>query len=279
MTDTELVALVAQSPVHRDESTWLAVKDYLLRRLRELVPGEVRFGAYWINTYSDRGGSLCSRVRCHTAFPFVPESDAWEASFCTSGNETHSWTDLDVFPFRHGRNVRPGGTFWNLRFRANRWASHGWQIPDGPGEWKWVKRTGDCYLFPPHVCEIARRHSLGRPPIVTVRPLNPSRLDNEGRTPTETVRVSLHDVRRKGTNGELGGETVLSLTDANRPSVTVAARTLPRVTSDEIGIERLPIRGDWVPGEYEVSLRVRYEPYQQEGPEAFVTAPTIFTIR
>ncbi|MBP3956960.1 hypothetical protein J8F10_16950 [Gemmata sp. G18] len=277
MTDTELAALVAQSPVRRDESTWLAVKDYLLRRLRELVPGEVRFGPYWIGTGSERGGSLCSRVRCRTALPFVPESDAWEGSFCTSGNETHSWTDLDVFPFRHGRNVRPGGTFWNLCFSANHWTSRGWRVPDGPSEWEWVKQTGNCYLFPRNVCEIARRHLLGRPPIVTVRPINWFGREHH-RAPAGTVRVSLHDVRRRGASDELGGETALSLADTSRPAVVVTMRTFPRVTSDEIGLERLPIRGGWVPGKYEVSLRVRYEPYRQDGPEAFVTAPMIFTI-
>jgi hypothetical protein len=276
VTDSELAALVPQSPAGRDERTWLLVKDYLLRRLRELVPGEVRFGCYWIFGRTDGGGSLCSRIRCRTRLPFVPESDAWEASFCTSGDKMRSWTDIDVFPFRYGRNVRPGGTFWNLRFVDDKWSSHGWLCPDGPGEWEWVKRTGDCYHFPYNVCEVIRRGSLRRPPIVAVRPVN--WFDNKYMTtPAGTVRVSLHDVRRKGEPGELSGETVLSLLDPERPAITVPMRTTPRILSGELALDRLPIRGGWTPGKYEVSLRVCYDP--PRCPEAFVTAPVTFAIQ
>jgi hypothetical protein len=207
--------------------------------------------------------------------PFVPESDAWEASFCTSGDETRSWTDSDVFPFKRGRNVRPGGVFWNLRFVEDRWTSTGWLHPDGPGEWEWVKRTGDCYHFPYNVCEIIRRPSLGQPPIVAVRPVN--WFDNKHmNTPAGTVRVSLHDVRRKGTTNELGGETILSLLDHNRPAIEVPMRTSPRILSGELALGHLPIRGGWIPGEYEVSLRVRYDP--PRCPEASVTAPITFVV-
>lgn len=157
MTDDELGTLVSQPPVRRDEPTWLAVKDYLRRRLRELVSGAVQFGPYWIDNASDRRGSFGCRIRSRTGLPFVPGSDAWEASFCTTGNEQKSWTDVFAFPMRHGRVVRPGGTFWGLYYESGKWHRRGWCWPDGPGEWEWVKRIGDCYDFPRNVCEMVRR--------------------------------------------------------------------------------------------------------------------------
>ncbi|MBY0458371.1 MAG: hypothetical protein K2V38_13610 [Gemmataceae bacterium] len=75
MTDLELESLASQSPAGRDERTWLLVKDFMLRRLHELVPGDVQFGPYWIHNTTDDGGSLCSRVRCPFRLHFVPESD------------------------------------------------------------------------------------------------------------------------------------------------------------------------------------------------------------
>ncbi|QJW97024.1 hypothetical protein FTUN_4584 [Frigoriglobus tundricola] len=277
MTDSELASLAADSPIHRNERTWLLVKHYLLRRLRGLVPGNVEFGPYWVSNHHDNGGSFCCRLRCRAAFPFVPESDTWEASLCTSGDKVRSWTDMAVFPFRCGRVVRPGGTFWNLRFAEGHWTSNGWTFPDGPGEWEWVKRAGDCYLFPNIVCEVVRYSSLHRPPIVAVRPANG--FDNCLGVPVGTTRVSLHDVRHTGTTDELGGETVFSLANSDRPVVVVPMRTAPRVLSGEIDLGRLPVRGGWVAGAYKVNLRVRYEPHRHDGPEAFVTAPITFTIR
>ncbi|MBY0458370.1 MAG: hypothetical protein K2V38_13605 [Gemmataceae bacterium] len=179
---------------------------------------------------------------------------------------------------RNGRAVRAGGTYWWLQFANGRWASRGWHWPDGPGEWDWVKRIGDCYFFPHNEAEIARQPSPHRPPIVTVRPAGWFGGGRPGEG-AETVRVSIHSVHRKDDLIDFGGETVLSLFDPNRQAVRVPLRTRPRITSGEVALGSFPVREGWVPGEYEVSLRVRYEPQCGGGPESFVTKPVRFAIR
>ena len=276
MTDAELETLVAQSPIHRDEPTWLAVQDHLLRRFREVVPADVQLGPYWISNHYDNDGSFGSRIRCRTGLPFVPESDAWEASSCTSGDKLTSWTDIYAFPFRRGRIVKPGGAYWNLRYESGAWHSRGWKWSDY-GEWEGIRRAGDCYVFTRHVCEMVRQPSHARPPIAVIR--SGKRFGEQW--PEEGVRalhVSLHDVRRAGEPDDLSAETILALLDPARQA-TVPVYLSPRITSGEFAIGNLAVRGGWIPGDYTVSLRVRSEPHRTDGPASDVTAPISFTIR
>ena len=273
MTPERIDALARESPVHRTEGDWLSVAGRLLHRVSDLCPGDVQLGPYWVNNTSDRGGSFTGRVRCFAPFPFVP-SDYWEGCFCVTGDHTSSWSDLLIFPMRDRRVVRRGGVYWNLRLATAGWVSDGWLHPDGPGEWEWVTKADTCYAFPPNVCELVRQPSPDRPPVVAVYPLKWVESEYPSR---DTAVVSLHDVRRNGES--LGVEATSSLTDANRPSVTVGMRTRPRVLSGELSLGSLPVPDGWQPGEYLVRLRVRYRPAGGDGPASYVTTPIRFMIR
>lgn len=251
-TDAELEAQALSSPVRRSEADWLAIVGHLLRRLKAIVPGEVRLGPYWIGNDSDRSGSFGCRLASEESFPFVP-SDAWEAAFCITGDAERAWADIDVFPFRNGRKVGALGRFWNIRYGNEGWRSLGWRYSDGPGEWEWVNRRGICF-FSQVRADIVRQPLIDKPPILCLRHVNkPNR--EVPKFPCH-VSVSLSRIERDGTVLTPPTDEPTRLSDNSEPAIRIRV-TPSENRSAEFALGLLSHRNVWSPGSYTGVLRVR----------------------
>ena len=263
MNNQNRVSFFSVDPRGRSESDWLDTLDFLVTALAEATSTYPHVGAYWCNDFpGHQSVSIIARVRSRNPLPGV-ESDYWEAALCFTGDGDRSYSDAFVFPFLAGRPVTGKGIleldaeldeFRRWQFVEGQFVERGWEHPDGPGEWAWIKKIGDEYPESLVVTLDAKEYRQGRPVSVslTARDMPGSHLLQK----QSAARISLIHANRNRENTNLypwgnrplrpGSRYVISVQDVELKGSTI-----------QFDLTQFNIRGGWIPGRYHLALRVQ----------------------
>lgn len=242
---------------------WLDTLDLLVARLADATASHLHLGTYWC---SDEPGhstaSMSGRVRSRT--PLIgTDSDYWEGAVCYTGGSEGAYADAFLFPFRDGSPVVSSGKLANNaeldQFRwwqlaGGRFVDRGWDHPDGPGEWGWVKKPGDEYRRYVNVQMESATYHAGEPIIVGLS--NIGFTNGQRPTPGSSARISLIHANRDKENTNLfpwGGHPP-------RPNSSYALSIMDLAFQEarlQVDLSRFRIRGGWIPGQYHLSIRVQ----------------------
>ena len=148
--------------------------------------------------------------------------------------------------------------FWWFEFADGEFQEKGWSLPDGPGEWSWVKQPGDEYRECVD-CRNVKPRVAGDAPLcvdLLVSDLASVKTYRDRSRPS-TPRISLLHVTRNREHTNLvpwnarpprpHSQDVLTLDDVKE----VGGDAL------RIDLRRLRVRGGWIPGRYHLALRTQ----------------------
>lgn len=273
----EITAIsVWDDPRPRDFYLWMRLLLKQLNNLEAYLECPVELGAYWWhgNPDSELGG-LGARLRFGTC-RLLPEADSWEVAYCITGTEgIQAYSDIFAFPFKDGQNLGyENKTSWRLWLKqdfeksAGVWRNQGWQPWDAADTWEGSDRPGRIFSsVEPADPRIEARAGEAIPLRISLkRPkVEPKRTTCALHLAEEASRGALFQT---GT-GDLWfswAECVVTELDGTEDSVLI-----------ETDLSQYSVPGDWVPGEYQVQLRIRHE---QEGGEGYseITEPVTVVI-
>jgi hypothetical protein len=285
MAANSIAKSILSDPRNRSEAEWLDTLDYLVDVLAASTACHLHLGAYWCSDEPVcRSASIGSRVRSRSPLPGV-RSDYWEAALCYTGNAERAFADAYVFPYREGRLVSSAGRlpegeeveeFRRWQFVDGRFVDKGWQYPDGPGEWSWVKEPGDEYPEEIHVTPEGAVFQAGESAVVHLSGLQIPR--SLASLKMQNPRISLVHVNRDQEGSNLSPWTARPPRPMSHDTVSLHDA---RIENEEIQVDltKFRVRGGWIPGRYYASIRVQnlHDPEETKC-SARISSPFQFTI-
>ncbi|MBX7220004.1 MAG: hypothetical protein K1Y36_08655 [Blastocatellia bacterium] len=277
---------IPRDPRGHQEKDWLNMLDFLVARLSEATRSRINLGAYWCEDNPKfQGSGLGAQVRSRNPYPLV-ESDCWEATLCFSQNAQGSYAGTCAFPFLQGSAVTPEGRladlgrdaflkrFRSLSFQGGTFVDEGWHIPDGPGEWGWIRQPGDDYR---QLIEITM-------PTTLVEFGHPIRVWLNGGLPpsrqlSPLARISLLSINRNHEGKNLVPWSVRTPRSNSAHVITVSQLKVVHYTGLEVDLAQFKIRGGWKSGRYQAVIRVQNCHSSQDWTySSDISAPFKFTI-
>lgn len=263
MAAISIAKSILSDPRNRSEAEWLDTLDYLVDVLAESTSCHLHLGAYWCHDEAGGGSaSIVCRVRSRSPLPGV-HSDCWEAALCYTGDEEGAYSDAYIFPYLNDRRVSSAGRlpegeeveeFRHWQFVSGRFVDKGWEYPDGPGEWSWVKVPGDEYPQAIHVSPQDAIFQAGESAIVHLSGVQIPR--SHGQLKTHNPRVSLVHVNRNQEGSNLSPWTARPPRPTSHDTISLLDTRIDN-GHVEFDLTKLRIRGGWIPGRYYASVRIQ----------------------
>lgn len=127
---------------------WRACLAAAATGLADLAGAAIEIGDFAINA-GRHDAALTARLRCIGGLPGLA-GDHWEGVLTLAARPTGVRATLLAFPFADGRRATPAGQVWGMTAatlapQATDWTGAGWRVPEGGGEWEWVRHPGDCF--------------------------------------------------------------------------------------------------------------------------------------